>query len=387
MASTAIPDLKEQLRQLVASPSISATDPALDMGNRPVVELLAAWLETLGFKVELLPLGDNPLKANMIATLGGSTNGSGGLILSGHTDTVPYDEGRWQSDPFKLQERSDRLYGLGTSDMKGFFPLAIEAAKSFAGKPLRHPLTILATADEETSMAGARALVKAGRPNGRYAVIGEPTGLRPVRMHKGVMMEAVRIIGQSGHSSNPNLGASALEAMYSVIGELMTLRTEWQQKYNNPGFAVPVPTMNLGCIHGGDNPNRICGSTELQFDVRPLPGMQLTDLRAELNKRLATCIDNDRIHLEMISLFPGTEPFEQEESSELVQVAEKFSGYNAESVAFGTEAPYLKSMNIDTIVLGPGDIDQAHQPDEYLGLERINPMVDILRSLIARFCL
>jgi len=387
MASTAIPDLKEQLRQLVSSPSISATDPALDMGNRPVVELLAAWLETLGFKVELLPLGDNPLKANMIATLGGSTNGSGGLILSGHTDTVPYDEGRWQSDPFKLQERSDRLYGLGTSDMKGFFPLAIEAAKTFAGKPLRHPLTILATADEETSMAGARALVKAGRPSGRYAVIGEPTGLRPVRMHKGVMMEAVRITGQSGHSSNPNLGASALEGMYSVIGELMTLRAEWQQKYNNPGFAVPVPTMNLGCIHGGDNPNRICGSMELQFDVRPLPGMQLTDLRAELNKRLASCIDNDRIHLEMISLFPGTEPFEQEENSELVKVAERLSGYNAESVAFGTEAPYLKSMDIDTIVLGPGDIDQAHQPDEYLGLERINPMVDILRSLIARFCL
>ncbi|WP_444946039.1 acetylornithine deacetylase [Microbulbifer sp. VTAC004] len=387
MASTAVPNLKEQLRQLVGTPSISATDPALDMGNRPVVELLATWLEALNFKVELLPLKGNPLKANMIATLGGSSDGNGGLILSGHTDTVPYDEGRWQSDPFKLIERDNRLYGLGSSDMKGFFPLAIEAAKSFLNKPLRQPLTILATADEETSMAGAQALVEAGKPHGRFAIVGEPTGLRPIRMHKGIMMEAVRITGQSGHSSNPSLGANALEAMHSVIGELMSLRAEWQQKYNNPGFAVPVPTLNLGCIHGGDNPNRICGSTELQFDVRPLPGMHLTDLRAELQKRLASCIDNDRIRLEVISLFPGAQPFEQEQNSELVQTAEKLCGHTAGSVAFATEAPYLKSMGIDTIVLGPGDIDVAHQPDEYLGLERINPMVDILRKLIARFCL
>ncbi|BBM01692.1 acetylornithine deacetylase [Microbulbifer sp. GL-2] len=387
MVSTVLPDLKEQLRQLVASPSVSAVDPALDMGNLRVLEILSTWLETLGFKVELMPIPDNPNKANMIATLGGSTDGSGGLILSGHTDTVPYDEGRWQSDPFKLEERENRLYGLGTSDMKGFFPLAIEAAKTFVHKPLRQPLTILATADEESSMAGARALASAGRPLGRFAVIGEPTGLRPIRMHKGIMMESVRITGQSGHSSNPTLGASALEAMYSVIGELLSLRKEWQQKYNNPGFEIPVPTMNLGCIHGGDNPNRICGSAELHFDIRPLPGMYIADLRAELNNRLQPCIQDKKIHIDLVPLCQSTEPFEQDINSELIKVAEKLTGHSAESVAFCTEAPYLKSMNIDTIVLGPGDIDQAHQPDEYLGLERINPMVDILRSLIARFCL
>ncbi|MFA0809890.1 acetylornithine deacetylase [Microbulbifer epialgicus] len=386
MASTTLPDLNDQLRQLIACPSVSAVDPALDMGNLPVLEILSTWLETLGFKVELMPIPDNPNKANMIATLGRSTDVNGGLILSGHTDTVPYDEGRWQSDPFKLQERENRLYGLGTSDMKGFFPLAIEAAKSFADKPLRRPLTILATADEESSMAGARALAMAGRPLGRFAVIGEPTGLRPIRMHKGIMMEAVRITGQSGHSSNPTLGASALEAMHTVIGELLSLRGEWQQKYNNPGFEIPVPTMNLGCIHGGDNPNRICGSTELQLDIRPLPGMHPVDLRAELNNRLQNCIEDKKIHIDLAPLCPSTEPFEQDINSELLKVAEKLTGHSPESVAFCTEAPYLKSMNIDTIVLGPGDIDQAHQPDEYLGLDRINPMVEILRSLIARFC-
>lgn len=218
-------------------------------------------------------------------------------------------------------------------------------------------------------------------------MIGEPTGLKPIRMHKGIMMEAVRITGQSGHSSDPALGANALEAMHSAIGELLKLRGEWQQRYQNPGFAVPVPTMNLGCIHGGDNPNRICGYTELQFDVRPLPGMALADLRAELGRRLGEHIQDKKIQLECISLFPGAEAFEQDAGSELVKVAEKLTGHSAESVAFGTEAPYFKSMGMETIVLGPGDIDQAHQPDEYLGLERIEPMVEVLHGLIAKFCL
>ncbi|SDK00479.1 acetylornithine deacetylase [Microbulbifer yueqingensis] len=383
----AIPGLRQQLRQLVAIPSVSATDPKLDMGNRAVVELLGEWLEVLGFDVELMPLPGQPHKANMIATLSSGGPADGGLVLAGHTDTVPYDEGRWQSDPFKLEERDNRWYGLGSTDMKGFFPLAIEAARAVAGKPLQQPLIILATADEETSMAGARALVEAGRPRGRFAVVGEPTGLRPVRMHKGMMMEAVRITGRSGHSSNPALGASALEAMHGAIGELLALRSEWQQRYNNPGFAVPVPTMNLGCIHGGDNPNRICGFTELQFDVRPLPGMALDELRGELEQHLQQSVHGEGLRLDYGPLFEGVEAFEQPATSELVEAAEKLTGHTAGSVAFATEAPFFKSMGMDTIVLGPGDIDQAHQPDEYLGLDRIEPMLDVLRGLIARFCL
>ncbi|MEX2961728.1 acetylornithine deacetylase [Microbulbifer sp. TYP-18] len=382
-----VPNLMRQLQQLVALPSVSATDPKLDMGNLAVVELLAAWLETLGFKAEILPLPGQPHKANLIATLSAGGPGDGGLVLAGHTDTVPYDEGRWQSDPFQLRERDGRLYGLGTADMKGFFPLAIEAAKTFLDKPRRQPLIILATADEETSMAGARALVKAGRPRARYAVVGEPTGLKPVHMHKGITMQAVQITGRSGHSSNPALGASALEAMHKAIGALLALRAEWQDSYQNPGFAVPVPTMNLGCIHGGDNPNRICGSAELQFDLRPLPGMALADLCGELERRLQDSVSEEQVQLECRALFDGTEAFEQDRHSELVQTAEKLTGHRAESVAFATEAPYFKRMGMDTIVLGPGDIDQAHQPDEYLGQERIEPMVDILRGLIAKFCL
>ncbi|SHF87270.1 acetylornithine deacetylase [Microbulbifer donghaiensis] len=387
MATIALPDLKQQLQQLVACPSVSATDPKLDMGNRGVVELLAAWLETLGFAVELMPIEGQPDKANMIATLAGRGSGDGGLVLAGHTDTVPFDAGRWQSDPFKLQERDNRFYGLGTTDMKGFFPIAIEAAKSFIDKPLQQPLIILATADEESSMSGARALVKAGRPHARYAVIGEPTGLKPIHMHKGILMEAVRITGQSGHSSNPALGANALEAMHAAIGELLKLRGEWQSRYNNPGFDVPTPTLNLGCVHGGDNPNRICGFAELQFDVRVLPGMPVDELRSELDRRLQACVENEKIRLEHVPLFLGVDAFEQDTNSELIKTAERLTGHSAESVAFTTEAPFFKSMGMDTVVLGPGDIDQAHQPDEYLGLERIEPMVEVLRGLIAKFCL
>ena len=384
MKARNLPSLREQLQQLVASPSVSATNPKLDMGNRGVIDLLAAWLDTLGFSTEIMPIPEQPNKANLIATLG---SGDGGLVLAGHTDTVPYDDNRWQSDPFTLSERDNRLYGLGSTDMKGFFPLAIEAAKSFADKPLQQPLIILATADEETSMSGARALVKAGMPKARYAVIGEPTGLKPIRMHKGMMMESLRITGQAGHSSNPAYGASALEAMHSAISEILKLRGEFQQRYKNPGFAVPVPTLNLGCIHGGDNPNRICGHAELQFDLRPLPGMPMDDLREELNRRLQGAVSDEKIRVEMHSLIGGVEAFEEPANSELVKVAEKLTGHSAESVAFATEAPFLQKLGMQTIVLGPGDIDQAHQPDEYLGLERIDPMVEILRGLIGKFCL
>ena len=184
----------QQLAQLVALPSVSCTDPHIDQGNLAVIELLANWLEAMGFSCEIMPVGVN--KANLIATLG---KGSGGLVLAGHTDTVPCDAQLWKSDPFTVTERQGKLYGLGIADMKGFFPAVLNAAQAFAKTPLRAPLIILATCDEESSMAGAKALVAAQKPKGRFAVIGEPTSLKPISLHKGVMMERVKIIGNSGH--------------------------------------------------------------------------------------------------------------------------------------------------------------------------------------------
>ena len=171
----------QQLNQLVSTPSVSSTDPFWDQGNRDVIDLLAGWLEAMKFDVDIQEVTSDGSKATLIATRG---QGPGGLVLAGHTDTVPFDEGRWQSNPLSIDERDSRLYGLGSTDMKGFFPLAIAAAAEFTEISLQQPLILLATADEESSMNGARALAAAGKPRARAAIIGEPTSLRPER-HTG----------------------------------------------------------------------------------------------------------------------------------------------------------------------------------------------------------
>lgn len=371
------------IAELIATPSVSSVSPALDQSNLALIDRLATWLEELDFRVEVQAVPDNPGKANLIAVLG---QGSDGLVLSGHTDTVPYDEGRWNHDPFRLTETDQRLYGLGTADMKSFLALAIEAARGLRAKDLRHPLTILATADEESSMCGAQALVDSGRRLGRYAVIGEPTGMRPVRVHKGMLMEAIRVRGRSGHSSDPSLGSSALEGMHQVIGEILDWRTRLQKRHRHPAFRVEVPTLNLGRIHGGDNPNRICGDCELHIDLRPLPGMEPEVLRDELRGRLEQRLANSGLEMRIESLFAGIPAMETDATSAIVRAAERMTGQTAGAVAFATEAPYLTATGMETIILGPGNIDQAHQPDEFLALDQLQPTVDLLTRLIAEFC-
>ena len=378
------PQLTELLEQLIALPSISCTNTALDQGNRNVINALANWLENLGFATEIQPLNSDGSKANLIATLG---QGSSGLVLAGHTDTVPFDENGWNSDPFKLTEADDRLYGLGTADMKSFFALIIEAIRDLDLSRLQQPLIILATADEETSMSGAKALNASHFSGTRFVLIGEPTGLKPVRMHKGMMMEAITLTGLSGHSSNPALGNSALEAMHLVMTELLKWRDQLQTANNNPLFEIPVPTMNLGHIHGGDNPNRICGHCELQIDIRPLPGMSLTDLRSELEQRLQKTLAGTMVTYETLALFDGVPAVETSADSKLVKAVEKLTGSPAEAVAFSTEAPYYNRLGMDSVVLGPGHINQAHQPNEYLAIEQIKPTVSLIRNLVKQFCM
>ena len=374
----------QQLGQLVSTPSVSSTDPLWDQGNREVIDLLAEWLAPRGFNVEIQEVGADGGKANLIATRG---KGPGGLVLAGHTDTVPFDEGRWQSNPLSIDERDNRLYGLGSTDMKGFFPLAIAAARAFNDTPLQQPLILLATADEESSMNGARALAAAGKPRARAAIIGEPTALRPIRMHKGIMMEAVRVTGQAGHSSNPALGNSALEGVHAVIGDLMAYREQLRDRYSNGMFQVAYPTLNLGCIHGGDSPNRICGRAELHFDLRMVPGHDNDTLRAEIGERINRVAEARGLEIELRSLISDVAPFEQSADSELVQLAEKLTGHSAEAVAFATEAPFLQQLGMETIVMGPGSIDRAHQPDEYLELDQMQPCIALLTQFIRHYCL
>jgi len=174
--------------------------------------------------------------------------------------------------------------------------------------------------------------------------------------------------------------------MYTVLGTLITWRKELQARHHSPFFAVPVPTLNLGHIHGGDNPNRICASCDLHIDLRPLPGMDLQELRDELRGRVVGVLQDTGIEVEFEALFEGIPAMETPANARIVQLAEKLTGHAPEAVAFGTEAPYLARLGMETVILGPGDIAQAHQPDEFIRLDRLSPTVDLLKSLINTVC-
>ena len=352
------------------------------MTNHGVIDLLAEWFESLGFQCSIQPL--TPKKSNLVATFGA---GEGGLLLSGHTDTVPFDEHVWQHNPLVLTPKDNRLYGLGTCDMKSFFALIIEAVIPLLSQPFNAPLTIVATADEESSMAGARALTKQQLPNPKAAIIGEPTNLAPIRLHKGMAMPVITFTGTSGHSSNPTLGHNALDAMHDAITVLKQLRNTWQHRYQHPLFTIAYPTMNLGCIHGGDNPNRICRQCTLQLDLRTIPQVDNHDLLMQMQQALQPVADKHQVHMDFSSLITAIEAFEEPAGSPLISMAESVCNQTAFSVAYATEAPFLQSLGIETVVLGPGSIDQAHQADEFIALDQLDACVKTLRRFIEYYCL
>ncbi|MFP1726662.1 acetylornithine deacetylase [Lonsdalea quercina] len=377
-----LPPFIELYRALIATPSISATDSDLDQSNETLINLLAGWFTDLGFHVEVQPVPGTRHKFNMLARRG---EGSGGLLLAGHTDTVPFDDGRWTRDPFTLTEHDNRLYGLGTADMKGFFAFILDTLRDIDPATLTKPLYILATADEETTMAGAKYFSESTRIRPDCAIIGEPTSLQPVRAHKGHMSKAIRIQGQSGHSSDPARGVNAIELMHESITHLMTLRNTLQERYHNPAFHIPYPTMNFGHIHGGDAANRICGCCELHMDIRPLPGMALNDINGLVTEALEPVSSRWPGRLTINELHPPIPGYECQADSPLAQVVEKLLGQPTEVVNYCTEAPFIQQL-CPTLVLGPGSINQAHQPDEYIDTSFIKPTRTLIAQLIHRFC-
>ncbi|MFP1899557.1 acetylornithine deacetylase [Lonsdalea quercina] len=377
-----LPPFIELYRALIATPSISATDSDLDQSNENLINLLAGWFTDLGFHVEVQPVPGTRHKFNMLARRG---EGSGGLLLAGHTDTVPFDDGRWTRDPFTLTEHDNRLYGLGTADMKGFFAFILDTLRDIDPATLTKPLYILATADEETTMAGAKYFSESTRIRPDCAIIGEPTSLQPVRAHKGHMSKAIRVQGQSGHSSDPARGVNAIELMHESITHLMKLRNTLQERYHNPAFHIPYPTMNFGHIHGGDAANRICGCCELHMDIRPLPGMALNDINGLVTEVLEPVSSRWPGRLTINELHPPIPGYECQADSPLAQVVEKLLGQPTEVVNYCTEAPFIQQL-CPTLVLGPGSINQAHQPDEYIDTSFIKPTRTLIAQLIHRFC-
>jgi acetylornithine deacetylase len=377
----ALPTTREMIAELIATPSVSCVHADLDMSNRGVIDKLAEWSEDLGFEVEIQAVDER--KANLIARAG---SGSEGLVLSGHTDTVPCDPTLWSSDPFSAHETDDRIYGLGSCDMKSFLALALNASSTVNFTNLKHPLTLVATADEETTMSGARLIADNGRKLGRYCVIGEPTGLYPIRQHKGNLTMSVEFVGQSGHASDPSLGNNALEGMYQFMTALFAYRERIEAQNNDPAFTIPTPTMNLGHIHGGDNSNRICGACTLLIDIRFLPSMSYASLQADLEQLAAEVAAARGLELHTQTFGEGR-PMDTDEASEIARYLTHLTGKRTGSAAFGTEAPYFNAMQTETIVIGPGSINQAHQPDEFLPIAQIDPTINLLEGLIERFCL
>ena len=378
-----LPTFINLYKDLIILPSISSTDPSWDQSNLAVINQLASWFEELGFSNEITEVPDAPGKYNLIATYG---SGDGGLLLAGHTDTVPYDEGGWETDPFTVVEKDNRLYGLGTIDMKGFFAFVIDTLKSMDLSKLNKPLRILATADEETTMSGAQAIALQKLIKPDYAVIGEPTGMVPVVMHKGHMSEGIRITGHSGHSSTPDKGLNAIEIMHLVIGELKKVQQTFKDKYHNEHFEVPYPTLNFGAINGGDSANRICGCCDLHIDMRPIPGISTNELFITVKESLQEIEKRYPNSVEVRHLHDPIPSYQCPEHSDLIKQAEIYTGNKAESANYCTEAPFIEQLGCDTIVLGPGHIAQAHQPNEYLDLSFVKPTQMVINKLIQRFC-
>ncbi|EGQ9394756.1 acetylornithine deacetylase [Vibrio cholerae] len=375
-----LPSFLEVYEGLISTSSISSTDARWDEGNEQVIAKLADWLSALGFSIQIEQVAPN--KQNLIAKLG---SGEGGLLLAGHSDTVPFDEGRWNYNPHALTQANNRFYGLGTADMKGFFAFIYEAVKNVDWSKQTKPLYLLATCDEETTMLGARHFTENAPFKPDYCIIGEPTSLVPIRAHKGHVANAIRVTGKSGHSSNPALGVNAIEIMHEVLFALMQLRDRLIKEYHHPGFEIPTPTLNLGHIHGGDSPNRICGCCELHYDVRPLPGISLDGLDNLMRDALREVQQKWPGRIELVPLHDPIPGYECAHDHPFIHGISEICEQEAQTVNYCTEAPFLQQI-CPTLVLGPGSIDQAHQPDEFLAFEFIDPTVRVLSRAMQKYC-
>jgi acetylornithine deacetylase len=208
-----------------------------------------------------------------------------------------------------------------------------------------------------------------------------------VRKHKGILMERLRVLGRSGHSSDPSLGLNAIEGMMRAIDAIAAYRETLARDHADPELAVPVPTINLGRIEGGDSPNRICASCSLDVDVRLTPTLGIEAARAGLHAAVDRALAGTPFSVEHSSLVDGVPPFELESTATLVREIEAIAGAPAETVLFGTEAPFYASVGLETVVLGPGDIRVAHQPDEHTTREALSRATDLYSAIIHRFCI
>ena len=365
------------LGDLVGFNTVSSALREADQPNVELIEYARRELEACGFEVQVHEL--SPHKRNLYAVRGG---GPGGLLLTGHSDTVPCRPRDWASDPFKLCVRDGQAYGLGACDMKGFLALMLYLARELRSRTLPRRLGLLITADEESSMDGARAF--AAHCPDRYAliVVGEPTQLQPLVAHKGYLCREFIFSGTSCHSSDPSRGLNAIDIAYEAIGGLRQLQTQLQE-HGDDRFAVPYPTLNLGAIHGGDCANRLCDEVRLLFDVRPLGDMtaeRINALLAELTARLEHLYPG-RIALREV--YADIDCFSNDDAA-LVGRVEELLECPGICESYCTEAGFLQRLG-GVVVYGPGSIRHAHMADERLDLQEAELAYGRLLRLVGAF--
>ncbi len=372
----------QTLARLVAIDSISAHS------NEEIIDYLLHRCAAAGFTYKKFSYLDaNGLeKTNLIALAGATFNGEPPnveLALVGHTDTVPYDP-NWD-DALHLTDQDGKLYARGACDTKGFIAAMLSAVEELDCRSLKKPLALIFTADEEIGLIGAKHLADKQPIRARYAIVGEPTSLQPMRAGKGYCLAEVLVKGREAHSAYPALGTSAIFGAARLISALEKIAKTLEREQHE-AFDPPFTTLNVGRVEGGTAKNVIPGECRFTLEWRPIPGQDSNRLMDLLNDAIADEKTRDPSFVCEVDASRADGGFETSPDSYLVTLLEQLTGKTSGTVAFGTEAAQMAALGAEAVVLGPGNIRVAHRTGEFVPIEELNTCVNILKQAIIRLC-
>lgn len=366
--------IKEILADLVRIDSVSSRS------NVEIVNYIERRVQKLHFFTGYVPYIDQQLVQKINLTALSHRTEKVELALVGHTDTVPYDP-NW-SEATNLTERDGKLYGRGACDTKGFIAAVLTALETT--KP-RKPMALVFTADEEVGLVGAKVLAENNALRPRYSIVGEPTSLRPIRAGKGYSLAEVIVKGREAHSAYPALGASAVFRAARLINRLESIATQLKQE-QHAAFDPPFTTLNVGLINGGTAKNVLAGECRFTLEWRPIPTQPSEHLLDLLNAAIAEEMKADPGFQCEVNASRQDTGFETAPDSPLVRVLEQATGKEAGTVAFGTEAAQMKALGSEAVVIGPGDIREAHRTGEFVPVDELERCAEVLRQSIAQLC-
>jgi len=369
--------VQQTLADLVAIDSVSSRS------NADLISYLEARCKTAGFITEQFPHLDpsGVIKINLVART--SAESEIELALVGHTDTVPYDPA-W-TEALQLTEQDGKLFGRGPCDTKAFIAAALTAVDSIDLTKLKRPLALVFTCDEEIGCLGAKRLAAARPFRVRYAIVGEPTSLQPMRAGKGYCLAEIIVRGREAHSAYPQLGASAIFRAARLIQRIEEIAEELQSDQRD-GFDPPYTTLNVGLINGGSAKNVIAGECRFTLEWRTIPGQSPKHVLSRVRTAVADLQMADPDFVCEIDAGRADDSLETANESELVKFLEERSVQAAGTVAFGTEAPSMMALGAEAVVLGPGNIRVAHRTGEFVPIDELNRCVSILHDAIKHFC-